>query len=331
MAGFDLKQLLPLYDEIGCLKYGGTLNFPQLIKLMEPVRQGQEEFGLKHLEIIKRDQLFPAWWKMPELSPPEIDSLKGLFKNIQPKDTGLVQKLFEIFKNIEIMSCLLRIMCPAHYGIYSAPVENLLSIKAETPLKKYLCYLDDLSELRESYGFDTSAEVDMALWALSAILNEDWLRNNSDYHQIYLDYINKPNTVKRISAGHALKNIRRENVSYLDLAECFLETDPEVAGFLAGKELELLIYNLYEQVIPKGKGYRARDFRSRLEELWEKRYIREQQKEEIIGWWETRNKAVHPDWVSASSEQLALFRKEVIKMISEVRKFKEKLNKEKLI
>lgn len=326
MSGFDLKELLPLYDEIGRLKYGGTLNFPQLIKLMEPVRQGQEEFGLKHLEIIKGDLHFPAWWKMPELSPQEIASLKELFKNIQPKDTGLIQKLFDIFKNIEIMSCLLRIMCPAHYGIYSAPVENLLSIKAETPVKKYHCYLDDLSELKESYGFDTSAEVDMALWALSAILNEDWLRNNPDYHQIYLDYLNEPNAVKRISARHALKNIRRENVTYLDLAECFLEIDPEVAGFLAGKELELLIYNLYEQVIPKGKGYRASGFMKRLEELWEKRYIRDQQKEEIIGCWETRNEAVHPDWVSASSEQLALFREEVIKMISEVRKFKEKLS-----
>lgn len=326
MSGFDLKELLPLYDEIGRLKYGGTLNFPQLIKLMEPVRQGQEEFGLKHLEIIKGDLHFPAWWKMPELSPQEIASLKELFKNIQPKDTGLIQKLFDIFKNIEIMSCLLRIMCPAHYGIYSAPVENLLSIKAETPVKKYLCYLDDLSELKESYGFDTSAEVDMALWALSAILNEDWLRNNPDYHQIYLDYLNEPNAVKRISARHALKNIRRENVTYLDLAECFLEIDPEVAGFLAGKELELLIYNLYEQVIPKGKGYRASGFMKRLEELWEKRYIRDQQKEEIIGCWETRNEAVHPDWVSASSEQLALFREEVIKMISKVRKFKEKLS-----
>ena len=205
-------------------------------------------------------------------------------------------------------------------------MENLLSIKAETPVKKYLCYLDDLSELKESYGFDTSAEVDMALWALSAILNEDWLRNNSDYHQIYLDYINEPNAVKRISARHALKNIRRENVSYLDLAECFLETDPEVAGFLAGKELENLIYNLYGKVIPRHKGYRARDFRSRLEELGEKKYLREQQKEEIIGWWETRNKAVHTDWVSALPEEVALFRKEVIRMISGIRGFKEKLS-----
>ncbi len=326
MAGFDLKQLLPLYDEIGRLKYGGTLNFPQLIKLMEPVRKGQEEFDLKHLEIIKRDQLFPAWWKMPELSPQEIDSLKGLFKNIQLKDINVIQKLFEIFKNIEIMSCLLRIICPEHYGIYSAPVENLLSIKAETPVKKYLCYLDDLSELKESYGFDTSAEVDMSLWALSAILSEDWLRKKPDYHQIYLDYIKEPNAVKRISARRALKNIRRENVTYLDLAECFLETDPEVAGFLAGKELENLIYTLYGQSIRKQKGY-ARDFRSRLDELSEKRYLRDQEKEEIIGWWKTRNDAVHADWVSASPEEVSLFREEVIRMISGVRGFKEKLSK----
>ena len=97
MSGFDLKQLLPLYDEIGRLKYGGTLNFPQLIKLMEPVRKGQEEFGFKHLEIIKRAHHFPAWWKMPELGPQEIDSLKEVFKNIQPKDINVIQKLFDIF------------------------------------------------------------------------------------------------------------------------------------------------------------------------------------------------------------------------------------------
>jgi len=331
MPGFDLKQLLPLYDEIGYLKYGGTLNFPQLMKLMEPVRLGQEDFGLKHLKIIKRDHLFPAWWKMPELGPQEIDSLKELFKKVQAKDTGLIQQLFDIFKNIEIMSCLLRIMCPEHYGIYSAPVENLLSIKAETPVKKYLCYLDDLTELQEIYGLATIAEVDMALWALSAILNEDYLRNNADYHQIYLDYINESNAVKRISARQALKNIRKENVSYLDLAECFLETDPEVAGFLAGKELENLIYDLYEQADTRHKGYRARDFRSRVEELWEKRYLRDQEKEEIFGWWETRNKAVHPDWVSAPPEEVALFRAEVINMMNSLRKFKEKLIKEKLI
>jgi len=331
MPGFDLKQLLPLYDEIGYLKYGGTLNFPQLMKLMEPVRLGQEDFGLKHLEIIKRDHLFPAWWKMPDLSPQEIDSLKELFKKVQAKDTGLIQQLFEIFKNIEIMSCLLRIMCPEYYGIYSAPVENLLSIKAETPVKKYLKYLDDLSELQEVYGLATIAEADMALWALSAISSEDWLRKKPDYHQIYLDYINEPNAVKRISARQALKNIRKENVSYLDLAECFLETDPEVAGFLAGKELESLIYTLYEKVIPRRKDYRARDFRSRLDELSEKRYLRDQQKEEIIGWWKTRNDAVHTDWVSASSEEVALFREEVINMMNSLRKFKEKLIKEKLI
>jgi len=100
-----------------------------------------------------------------------------------------------------------------------------------------------------------------------------------------------------------------------------------VAGFLAGKEMESLIYALYEQVIPRHKGYRARDFRSRLEELWEKRHLRDQEKEEIIGWWETRNKAVHPDWVSVSPEEVALFREEVIRMISGVRKFKEKLSK----
>ncbi|PMP93897.1 MAG: hypothetical protein C0168_10650 [Candidatus Aminicenantes bacterium] len=123
MADFELKQLLPLYGEIGILKYGGTLNFNRLEKLMEPVRLGQEEFTLKHLEILTQDPLSPAWWKLPELNQAEIEPLKWAFKFLQPREETVIQKAFALFKNIEVLSCLLRVICPRYYGIYSAPVE----------------------------------------------------------------------------------------------------------------------------------------------------------------------------------------------------------------
>jgi hypothetical protein len=44
---------------------------------MEPVRLGQEEFSVKHLEILQKDNLFPAWWKLPELSQQAEFGLQG--------------------------------------------------------------------------------------------------------------------------------------------------------------------------------------------------------------------------------------------------------------
>ena len=79
------------------------------------------------------------------------------------------------------------------------------AVNDRTPGTRYLydARSDKLTKLADINP--AIAEADMALWALSAILNEDYLRNNPDYHQIYLDYINEPNVVKKISARQALK------------------------------------------------------------------------------------------------------------------------------
>lgn len=327
MSQFDLKRLLGLYESLGNLKYGGTLDFSRLEKLMEPVRLGQEEFSRRHLEALQRDNLFPAWWKLPELKPAELEAMKWIFRNPGPKNERVVQKLFDLFLNIEILSCLLRVICPRHYGIYSAPVENLLAIRAETPVKKYLTYLDNLSELQEAYGFERIADVDMALFALCCLLNEDYLRQNPDYHQIHQDYIQKPNPIKKISARNALQRLRQENISYLELAACFLETDPEIAGILAGKEMECLVYGLWqnERTQTGRRTYKPSSMPEKLEELVLRKVISDQVKEDMQNWWDTRNDCVHKDWFEASEEQLAALRRRVIEMIEGIKSVKTRM------
>ncbi|MGQ9801499.1 MAG: hypothetical protein ACUVRL_07545 [Candidatus Saccharicenans sp.] len=328
MSQFNLTQLLGRYENLAILKYGGTLDFERLEKSMEPVRLGQEEFSYRHLQMLQQDNLFPAWWKLPELQPPELEALKWVFKNPQPRDQNLVQKLFDIFKNIEILSCLLRVTCPQHYGIYSAPVENLLSIKAETPVKKYLTYLENLAELHEEYSLERIADVDMALFALCCLLNEEFIRQNPDFHQIYLDYLKEPNPVKKISARNALRNIRQENIFYLDLAELFLETDPEIAGIMAGKELEGLVDNLWERERHKSgyKPYRPSSKPELLEELARRKAYTDQIKEELQQWWQIRNDCVHLNLAEASQPQLQELRTRVSQMIAGLRQLKEKLD-----
>lgn len=325
MSTFDLKQLLGLYECLGNLKYGGTLDFERLEKSMEPVRLGQEEFSYQHLEMLRRDNLFPTWWKLPELSAGELEALKRVFRNPQPGDQDLVQKLFDIFKNIEILSCLLRVICPQHYGIYSAPVENLLSIKAETPVRKYLVYLESLSELQEEYGLERIADVDMALFALCCLLTEDYIRQNPDYRQIYLDYLEGPNLVKKISARNALRNIRQENIYYLDLAESFLETDPEIAGILAGKELECLVNRIFYNLQTRHKFYPLGPMPEKLEELARKKVISDREKEDMQEWWNTRNDCVHLNLAEASEPELQKLRARVSEMITGLTALKSKI------
>lgn len=325
MAGFDLKALLPCYEQVAVLKYGGSLDFQRLEKLMEPVRLGQQEFSYRHLQMLKEDNLFPAWWKLPELQPEDIEALKWVFRNPRPADQDLIQKLFDIFKNLEIMSCLLRVICPQYYAIYSAPVENLLSIKAETPVKKYLIYLANLTELQEEYGLDRIADVDMSLFALCCLLNEEYIRQNPDFHQLYLDYLNHPNLVKKISARNALQNIRRENIFYLDLAETFLDTDPEIAGIMAGKELEALVNNLWHQCHANQRPYRPSKMQDKLDELVLKKALSDQVREEIQGWWQTRNDCVHLNLAEASQAQREELRRRVAEMIAGLARLKEKV------
>ncbi|MDI6844950.1 MAG: hypothetical protein QME28_02310 [Candidatus Saccharicenans sp.] len=327
MPEFNLKQLLPLYQEVAILKYGGTLDFDRLERYMEPVRLGQEEFSRRHLEALQLDHLFPAWWKLPELKEDELEAMKSIFKNPGPKNEKVIQKLFDIFKNIEILSCLLRVICPQHYGIYSAPVENLLAIRAETPLKKYLIYLDNLTELQEAYGFKRIADVDMALFALCCLLNEEYLRQNPDYHEIYTNYLQNPNPIKKISARNALQRLRQENISCLELAECFLEIDPEIAGFLAGKELESTVNNLLlEEKGRSGlKKFKLASMPEKLEELVLRKVISDRVKEDMQKWWDTRNDCVHIDWSEASGEELASLKTNVVEMIEGIKLVRERI------
>jgi len=327
MNEFDLKLLLGLYEHLGNLKYGGTLDFGRLEKFMEPVRLGQEEFSRRHLEVLQRDHLFPAWWKLPELRAEELETIKWLFRNPGPKNEAVIQKLFEIFLNIEILSCLLRVICPQHYGIFSAPVENLLAIRAETPVKKYLLYLDNLSELQEAYGLQRIADADMALFALCCLLNEEYLRQNPDYHQIYLNYLQNPNPIKKISARNALQRLRQENIYYLDLAESFLEKDPEIAGILAGKEMECLVNDLWENEKTQSghRIYRPSNMPDKLEELARKKVFSDQVKEEMQKWWVTRNDCVHLNLAEASDSQLRQLQERVREMIAGLRELKGRI------
>ena len=319
---FNLKELLPFFEEVGIHKYGGTLDFSSLEGIMEPIRKGKEEFSLKHIKAVEKDFDFLKWWKMPEVSVEELEKLKGIFFDLKAKDSEVIEKLFEIFKNIEIVSIFLRLINPYSYGILSAPVENILNVRGPSQVTRYLNYLDNLTELKEEYEFERIADVDMALWALACILNERWLK--SKYTEIVESFSLEINRVKKIAIRNALLEIEREELRYLEMAELFLEIDVEISGFLAGKKLELLVNKLCKEwgiktYVRTNKGTKYIKIPALLEKLNKKKAINSSDYRNLEEWWKLRNKIVHKELPMGDETEIEELVKRVDEMIKGLR------------
>jgi hypothetical protein len=240
-GALQLRQLRDLFPRISELALGK----PKLEKIEEefkPLSRGEEEFSLRHVEILKDEEhkywRFLDWWRMPTIKQSEINDLKGLFKIPRPGADVLAKCLFMVLKNIEIVSCVLRFTDPVSYGILSPPVENLLNVRGSTPWEKYIDYVEALRKLRIEYGFARNADVDMALWTLAHILNSAELRNSDrECKKIVDNYYRKPNLIKRITAKNSLEQFLDEK-DYLNIADMFVESDHAIAGFIAGREIE---------------------------------------------------------------------------------------------
>ena len=243
---FSLKEVRKYFFTIGKI-YLGSPKMRALESIFRPIRNGQEELSLEHIRAMQdpknRYWKFLNWWRMPEIIENELLNLRGAFLDIISNDKDLVENLFGILKNIEIVSCILRFIDPENYGILSSPVESLLNIRGDNPVDKYMLYLENLEELKREYKFKRNADVDMALWTLARILNSSSLKELPQFQEIYNQYRYFPNAVKKIMARNSLEQIWEEK-RYIDIALLFLETDPIVAGVLAGRELERFIKSL---------------------------------------------------------------------------------------
>jgi len=305
---FDLKQLLTYFSEIGGRRWAITLQLNKLEKVFKPVKDGTEELSLKHILAIRDDWAFANWWKMPQIREEDLVRFKGVFTRLKPKDEIVIGKLFDLLKNIEIVSCVLRFIDPQNYGIFSPPVENILSVKGERPMEKYLNYLNHLHELREEYNFVRIADVDMALWALANIANYSYLRHHPEFSRIFEEYEQTANLVKNIMVKNSLEMMKKKKPLYK--AELFLDSDPVLAGVIAGRELELFVKDLCahsgiqleKRTISRHLKYLSIGKLS--DKLADEKLISREEKNSIDEWWKLRCRLIREEEISASKDEV---------------------------
>lgn len=298
---FNLKTMLKYFPNISEV-YLGKPKMKELEDIFKPLKDREEAFSLEHLKILideeNRYWKFLYWWKMPGVKEKELEDLKYIFNKLKKNDGLVIGKLYDVLKNIEIVSCILRFVDPNNYGILSSPVECLLYVKGKEPEEKYLLYLENLDELKKEYQFTRIADVDMALWTLARILNSSSLKDVPKYKKIYELYKNKPNAVKRIMARNALEHIWEEK-SYLQISYLFLETDHMIAGLIIGRQLERFVKKLCKRNdIPlverdiNGNEKKV-SIKKLAYELADGGHITKEEKFSIHNWWEIRCDLAH--------------------------------------
>jgi hypothetical protein len=200
-------------------------------------------------------------------------------------------------------------------------LENLLYVRGNTQIEKYMNFIEDLDNLAEHYHFDRIADTQAALWTLANIINSPSLKYAPRFCDIYTAYEEHPNLIKKVIAKNAMGPFKIQD--NLFKAELILDSDFVVSGILASKELEILIKALCEKYGIKtwektvGSEFRYLSIGELASKLLRDKLISIKEYENIKLWWVVRNNLMHEANVQIS-------RDEVSELIREVLQFRDR-------
>ena len=182
-----LHECLERHGEVSRALYGSRQDLQAIERLSaRVVDAGRLRF--EDVEAIKHAGFWHGrtFWQWPTHEEfkdrCETGAIEPLW-SLPKRRNAIVDQLLGVFRHIEPVSVVLRFIDPENFGILSAPVEKILEVgPAHRPRQKYLKYVTDLRSLRRERLFNTTAEVDMALWVMSEVIDanrsgSEWLRN----------------------------------------------------------------------------------------------------------------------------------------------------------
>jgi hypothetical protein len=171
MNSFDLKLCKACSDDHFRGKFGRVPSFDKLESIFRVLKGTDKSLSYNLIRKMSSNRywsfnefwMIPSWWHYRK----HVKKTKELFKDISRNERQVVSVLYGIFKNIEVVSIILRFIDPKDYGIISPPVRCALGLKAkDNYVDEYLDYLSVLRLYAKEYGFGRAADADIALWTL---------------------------------------------------------------------------------------------------------------------------------------------------------------------
>ncbi len=150
---------------------------------MKALEDEVKKLDLKKLNVGKLQQCFKntkhwwfdTYWLLPSIAdlPENMEEISFNFHQLskgnegKPRERQVIKDLLGAFRQIELVSIILRFIRPDSFGILSPPVEHVLDLRrGRDAVETYKNYLKNLRDIRDHYEFNTAAEADMALWVL---------------------------------------------------------------------------------------------------------------------------------------------------------------------
>lgn len=168
-----LLRCLQDFPEITFREYGRRYDLEKIERQVAHVRVEKRLTWEDFRRIRESDRwLYDRHWAVPDPSAVQagLERVSGHldFWHVHRKRTTLVSTLYEVFRNIELVSVILRFVFPEHFAIYSPPTARILEVRRGLrDTDTYQNYLNNLEEIRAHIkGFSTIAQVDMAIWVL---------------------------------------------------------------------------------------------------------------------------------------------------------------------
>jgi len=248
-----LLRCLSDYPEVTYLKYGMRYDLPRIEELVAHVRRD----GRLTWEDVQRIRENNFWIYDLHWAPPDPEAIIRRLGKVSGdidfwhhirKRKALIQTLYEVFRNIEIVSVILRFVIPEHFAIYSPPMARILEVRrGHRDSETYINYLENLEEIRQHYpGFRTIAEVNMAVWVLHervyGIHDSEDIRE-AFYRDAFMEGLRLRNM------AHLL------DLSDVRLARSLFPVNLRLSAQLAGFCLEQKIRRLYQKTFHESPEY----------------------------------------------------------------------------
>lgn len=233
MESTELKMLFKL---IARTESGSEQNLEEIERRMEHLRLGAP-LRYEDLEVIGDPQYWPfaRYWMWPERLQIEkkLATTSGFFKDLPKNEARVVRILTSTFKNIALVSIILRFARPDLYAIYSWPNLKVLRIeRGKDAVEEYMNYIKEMRTLKECFGTNSVAEVDKIVWTIF------------HYQGKYI------NDLLKILARHLPENLTAKELMLmlstnpLKISKEYLKRgDHMTAGFWAAKAFEFFLDN----------------------------------------------------------------------------------------
>jgi len=171
MKYFDLKQCLECVKQTFEQKFDRMPQFENMESIFSGIKGTEKPLSYSMIKRLTSRKywifddywIVPSWWKLRK----DLKKTKGLFMDLPRNEKEAIGKLYDVFKNIEVVSIVLRFVDPENFAIISPPVRFVLKQPPrETYIEEYLDYLSTLRRYAQEYECGKVADADLALWAL---------------------------------------------------------------------------------------------------------------------------------------------------------------------